>query len=128
MAEWTAGKGTTALGIIGTSLGGLAVAGGNLMGNLGVRTAAAQDGCSVNHLINRHESSQAARRQHIHRQQNPAVYQYVDGKLDTSIAVCASRTYDPDPLFGRTDPDASRHRRHVSPHPNFLVSYYTQYI
>lgn len=34
MAEWTAGKGTTALGIIGTALGGLAASGGlGLMGN-----------------------------------------------------------------------------------------------
>lgn len=34
MADWTAGKGTTALGIIGTALGGLAASGGlGLMGN-----------------------------------------------------------------------------------------------
>lgn len=31
MAEYVAGKGTTALGIIGTALGGLAAAGGNLL-------------------------------------------------------------------------------------------------
>ena len=32
MAEYVAGKGTTALGIIGTALGGIAAAGGNLLG------------------------------------------------------------------------------------------------
>ena len=37
MAEWVAGKGTTALGIIGTTLGGLAVANGgagNILGGI----------------------------------------------------------------------------------------------
>lgn len=95
MAEWTAGKGTTALGIIGTSLGGLAVAGGNLLSNLGVRTAAAQEGCSENHLINRYEASQAARIAELETevklrdantytdQKLLQVYQYFDGKLET---------------------------------------------
>ena len=39
--EWTAGKGTTALGIIGTTLGGLAVAGAPLLGGMMGRGAAA---------------------------------------------------------------------------------------
>lgn len=93
MAEWTAGKGTTALGIIGTSLGGLAVAGGNLLNSMGVRTAT-QEGCSENHLINRYEASQAARIAELEtevklRDANTytdskilQVYQYFDGKLD----------------------------------------------
>lgn len=93
MAEWTAGKGTTALGIIGTSLGGLAVAGGNLLNSMGVRTAN-QEGCSENHLINRYEASQAARIAELEtevklRDANTytdskilQVYQYFDGKLD----------------------------------------------
>jgi hypothetical protein len=34
MAEYQAGRGTTALGIIGTSLGGLAVANQGVLGNL----------------------------------------------------------------------------------------------
>lgn len=67
MAEtnWTAGKGTTALGIIGTALGGLATAGGglnlfggncagNCAGNYTVQ-------CSENMAVNRYEAAQAAR-------------------------------------------------------------------
>lgn len=96
MAEWTAGKGTTALGIIGTALGGLAVAGGNLLNSTGVRAAvAAQEGCSENHLINRYDAAQAARIAELETevklrdantytdQKLLQVYQYFDGKLDT---------------------------------------------
>ena len=94
MAEWTAGKGTTALGIIGTSLGGLAVAGGNLLNSMGVRTAAAQDVCSDNHTVNRYEATQAARIAELETevklrdantytdQKLLQVSQYFDGKLD----------------------------------------------
>lgn len=49
MAEYVAGKGTTALGIIGTALGGLAASGMNLLGgNNGC-------GCSENTMVNRYE-------------------------------------------------------------------------
>lgn len=59
MAEFTAGKGTTALGIIGTVLGSLGVAGNNGMGlNLLGNNA---NCCSEDHYINRYEASQSAR-------------------------------------------------------------------
>lgn len=50
MAEYIAGRGTTALGIIGTALGGLAASGMNLLGgnNCG-------GGCNENTLVNRYE-------------------------------------------------------------------------
>jgi hypothetical protein len=49
MAEYVAGKGTTALGIIGTALGGIAASGINLLGgNNGC-------GCSENTMVNRYE-------------------------------------------------------------------------
>lgn len=68
MAEtnWTAGKGTTALGIIGTALGGLAAAGGgglNLLGGgngagncTGNCTGNYGAQCSENVLVNRYEA------------------------------------------------------------------------
>ena len=61
--EWTAGKGTTALGIIGTTLGGLAVAGAPLLGGMMGRgaAAAAEADCSDNHLVNRYEAGLQAR-------------------------------------------------------------------
>ena len=61
--EYTARQGTTALGITGTVLGGLAVAGGPILAALGNRSAAAtaEAACSENHLINRYEAAQAAR-------------------------------------------------------------------
>lgn len=97
MAEWVAGRGTQALGIIGTALGGLAVAGGNLLNSTGVRAAvaAAQEGCSENHLINRYEAAQAARIAELETEKKLLesntytdskilqVYQYFDGKLET---------------------------------------------
>lgn len=57
MPEYVAGKGTTALGIIGTTLGGLAAVGGNLLGGLngmGYNTAA----CSDNMPVSRYELGQ----------------------------------------------------------------------
>lgn len=57
--EYTAGRGTTALGIIGTALGGLAVAGGgNLLGGL---LGGGQQQCSEDHLVNRYEMAQQAK-------------------------------------------------------------------
>jgi hypothetical protein len=59
MAEYTAGKGTTALSIIGTVLGSLGVAGNNGMGlNLLNNGACA---CNENMLVNRYEAQQQAR-------------------------------------------------------------------
>ena len=59
MAEFIAGKGTTALGIIGTVLGSLGVAGNGSIGNiLGNNTNC---NCHENTLINRYEASQSAR-------------------------------------------------------------------
>ena len=61
--EYTAGRGTTAMSIIGTALGGLAVAGNGLLGGLNMgctRNVNGEDGCSENHLVNRYEAAQAA--------------------------------------------------------------------
>jgi hypothetical protein len=57
MAEFVAGRGTTALGIIGTVLGSLGVAGNNGMGlNLFGNN---QNGCcSEDHVVNRYEATQ----------------------------------------------------------------------
>lgn len=59
MAEFVAGKGTTALGIIGTVLGSLGVAGNN---GMGLNLFGNSNGtCSEDHLVNRYEASQAAK-------------------------------------------------------------------
>lgn len=92
--DYVAKQGTTALGIIGTTLGGLAVAGGGLLGamNGGARAAASAE-CSENHLVNRYEASQAARIAELEaevklRDANTytdkkmlELYQYTDGRL-----------------------------------------------
>lgn len=87
--EWTAGRGTQALGIIGTVLGGLAVAGAPLVNGLG-RNANDADG----NLVSRREAEQAAeiaelktevklRDSNIYTDQKMLeVYKYFDGKLD----------------------------------------------
>ena len=93
--EYTARQGTTALGIIGTALGGLAVAGGPVLAALGNRSAAAtaQAACSENQLINRYEAAQAARIAELETevklrdantytdQKILQTYQYVDGRM-----------------------------------------------
>lgn len=56
MAEFVAGRGTTALGIIGTVLGSLGVAGNNGMFNLGNANCS-----SENMPVNRYEAQQASR-------------------------------------------------------------------
>ena len=95
MAEtnWTAGKGTTALGIIGTALGGLATAGGNLGLLGGLTGAGAPAMCSESMLVNRYEAKQAARIAELEtevklRDSNIytdnkllEVYKYFDGEL-----------------------------------------------
>lgn len=96
--EYTAGRGTTALGIIGTALGGLAVAGNGLLGGLnmgGTRNVNVNDdgGCSENHLVNRYEAAQAARIAELETekklrdanaytdQKSLEMYKYIDGRL-----------------------------------------------
>lgn len=99
--DYVAKRGTTALGIIGTSLGGLAVAGGPIlaaMNNRGGRCAApAQqvvvNECSENHTVNRYEAAQAARIAELETevklrdanaytdQKLLEMYQYTDGRL-----------------------------------------------
>ena len=60
MAEYVAGKGTTALGIIGTILGSLGVAGNNGMGlNLVGNNGSCN--CHENMLVNRYEAQQQAK-------------------------------------------------------------------
>lgn len=87
--EWTAGRGTQALGIIGTVLGGLAVAGAPLVNGLG-RNANDVDSKPVS----RYEAAQAARIAELETevklrdantytdQKLLEVYKYFDGKLD----------------------------------------------
>jgi hypothetical protein len=56
MAEFVAGKGTTALGIIGTVLGSLGVAGNNGMG-LNLFGTGSNCNCSEDHTVNRYEAA-----------------------------------------------------------------------
>lgn len=80
--------------IIGTALGGLAVAGMPLMGAVSGRAVrAAEEGCSENHLVNRYEASQAARIAELQTeiklrdantytdQKSLEVYKYIDNRL-----------------------------------------------
>ena len=57
MADYVAGKGTTALGIIGTALGGLAATGTNLLGG-GWNNGCGSGMCSDNMAVNRYELNQ----------------------------------------------------------------------
>ena len=59
MAEYVAGKGTTALGIIGTALGGLAATGGLNGGLLNMGNTNCM--CNENMPVNRYEAQQSAR-------------------------------------------------------------------
>lgn len=94
--EYTAGKGTTAMSILGTTLGGLAVAGGSLLGANGLlnpRAAAAEGCCSENHPVSRYEAKQAARIAELETevklrdantytdQKALETYKYIDGRL-----------------------------------------------
>ena len=106
--DYTAGKGTTALGIIGTTLGGLAVAGNGLLGNLtGGMTANAANCCSENHLVDRYEAGQQARIAELETevklrdaniytdQKILSTYQYIDGQLkDVRDELCAQRVHN----------------------------------
>ncbi len=98
--DYVAKKGTTALGIIGTTLGGVAVAGGPILAALTGKNQAAQQPvvvqeCSENHTVNRYEAAQAARIAELETevklrdantytdQKILETYQYVDGRLRT---------------------------------------------
>ena len=90
--EYTAGRGTTALGIIGTALGGVAVAGGPLL-NAAMRSGNGGEGCSENHMVNRYEAGQAARIAELETevklrdanaytdQKMLDMYKYIDGRI-----------------------------------------------
>ena len=91
MAEtnWVAGKGTTALGIIGTTLGGVAAAVGLGRGAMPVNGGVDSD----NMPVSRYEAQQAARIAELETevklrdanaytdQKSLALYQYIDGRL-----------------------------------------------
>jgi uncharacterized protein YceH (UPF0502 family) len=92
MAEFVAGKGTTALGIIGTVLGSLGVAGNNGMG-LNLFGGGTNQGCSEDHVVNRYEAAQQAKIAELETkvalrdantysdQKLLEVYKYFDGEL-----------------------------------------------
>jgi len=118
MAEFMAGKGTTALGIIGTALGSLALAGGNLLGlntgwNNGCANGVAYNTsgigpydagcCSENHLVNRYEMAQEQKISELQSQialrdantysdqKLLEVYKYFDGEVkDIRATMCAN--------------------------------------
>ena len=115
MAEFVAGKGTTALGIIGTVLGSLGVAGNggmglNLFGNSGVPQGGYGYGpyqqghiCSEDHVVNRYEVAQQAKIAELETkvalrdantyadQKLLEVYKYFDGEIkDIRSTMCAN--------------------------------------
>ena len=90
--EYTAGRGTTALGIIGTVLGSIGAAGStNLLGGLGMNNGAAV--CHENMPVNRYELGQEQRIAKLESEialrdstiysdkKSLEMYQYVDGRL-----------------------------------------------
>lgn len=100
--DYVAKRGTTALSIIGTSLGGVAVAGAPILAALKNRSggscaAPAQqvvvNECSESHAVNRYEAAQAARIAELETevklrdantytdQKMLELYQYTDGRL-----------------------------------------------
>ena len=137
MAEtnWTAGKGTTALGIIGTALGGLATAGGGL-NLLGGNCNGVQ--CSENMLVNRYEAGQAARIAELEtevklRDSNIytdgkllEVYQYFDGRLrgiEAQIAGQAVQNQKTEDAFALVRCDIARERDERCCADNTIVNY-----
>jgi hypothetical protein len=102
MAEFVAGKGTTALGIIGTVLGSLGVAGNSGMG-LNLFGNGSNCTCSEDHTVNRYELAQEQKIAHLESQvalrdantysdqKLLEVYKYVDGELkDIRGTMCAN--------------------------------------
>lgn len=115
--EYTAGRGTTALSIIGTTLGGLAVAGGSLLNSARANTANCgcgngcgwndNCGCSENHTVNRYEAQQQARIAQLETevklrdstiytdQKSLELYKYVDGQFkEIREELCAQRVHN----------------------------------
>lgn len=105
MAEYVAGRGTTALGIIGTVLGSLGVAGNGGVGGLfNVGSGAV---CHENMPINRYEAQQSARIAELETEvklRDANVYtmqemgklrDYVDAKFSTvHEELCQQRVYN----------------------------------
>ena len=102
MAEFVAGKGTTALGIIGTVLGSLGVAGNNGMG-LNLFGNNTNGCCSEDHVVNRYEAAQSAKIADLETkialrdantysdQKLLEVYKYFDGEIkDIRSIICAN--------------------------------------
>lgn len=87
--EWTAGKGTTAMSIIGTTLGGLAVGGPVLNALTGCGAAR----CNEDHFVNRYQAAQQARISELETevklrdsniytdQKSLQLYQFIDSEL-----------------------------------------------
>lgn len=137
MAEtnWTAGKGTTALGIIGTALGGLATAGGGL-NLLGGNCNGVQ--CSENMLVNRYEAGQAARIAELETEVKLRdaniytdgkfleVYQYFDGRIrgiEAQIAGQAVQNQKTEDAFALVRCDIARERDERCCADNAIVNY-----
>jgi hypothetical protein len=109
MAEFVAGRGTTALGIIGTVLGsiGTAAATGNgagLLNNIVGGGNCPRAVCSEDHLVNRYEAAQEAKISELQTQialrdantysdqKLLEVYKYFDGEIkDIRTTICANR-------------------------------------
>ena len=102
MADFVAGKGTTALGIIGTVLGSLGVAGNNGMG-LNILGNKGNCMCSEDHVVNRYELAQEQKIANLESQialrdantysdqKLLEVYKYFDGELrDVRATICAN--------------------------------------
>ena len=102
MAEFVAGRGTTALGIIGTVLGSLGVANGGVGGLFNTGS-----NCHENMPINRYEAQQSARIAELEtevklRDSNIYtdgkildLYKYVDGKFGCiESELCQQRVYN----------------------------------
>lgn len=142
MAEtnWTAGKGTTALGIIGTALGGLATAGGglNLFGGMGGNCSGYGMQCSENMLVNRYEAGQAARIAELETEvklrdaniytdgKTLELYQYIDGRLrsvEAQIAGQAVQNQKTEDAFALVRCDIARERDERCCADNAIVNY-----
>ena len=137
MAEtnWTAGKGTTALGIIGTALGGLATA-GNGLNLFGSNCNGVQ--CSENMLVNRYEAEQAARIAELETEVKLRdaniytdgkilqLYQNIDGRLrglEAQIAGQAVQNQKTEDAFALVRCDIARERDERCCADNAIVNY-----
>lgn len=92
--DYVAGRGTTAMSILGTALGGIAVAGMPLLNAVTGRNAhTAKEECVEKHYVSRYEAVQAARIAELETQvkllesntytdqKSLEVYKYIDGRL-----------------------------------------------